>query len=268
MADAIPFTRGVPSADMLPVDDLRARARRRHGAGAGGRALVLHGRASRAAPLDRRALRRAGRARRLRQRLARGVRVRGRRACWRAPRRTRVLVEAPDLRPQHPDPAARRRERRRRPGRRRRHRHGCARGRARARARRVPVRDPELPEPERRDDVARAPPARAGAGRPARRRGRRGRPLRAPALGGRVAPDALRARRRRARDHALVVHQDGRARACGSATSSRPRRSPAAVGKYAENTYISPCMVSQAGLAAYCAGRLLRARRRARQGSR
>ena len=26
----------------------------------------------------------------------------------------------------------------------------------------------------------------------------------------------------------------------------------AAVGKYAENTYISPCMVSQAGLAAYC----------------
>jgi 2-aminoadipate transaminase len=28
----------------------------------------------------------------------------------------------------------------------------------------------------------------------------------------------------------------------------------AAVGKYAENTYISPCMISQAGLAAYCEG--------------
>ena len=70
---------------------LPPRARGRDGAGADGRALVLHGRASRAAPLDRRALRRARRARRLRQRLARGVRVRGQRAagprldasaCW------------------------------------------------------------------------------------------------------------------------------------------------------------------------------------------
>jgi DNA-binding transcriptional MocR family regulator len=32
-----------------------------------------------------------------------------------------------------------------------------------------------------------------------------------------------------------------------------PEALAAAVGKYAENTYISPCMVSQAGLAAYCA---------------
>ena len=31
-----------------------------------------------------------------------------------------------------------------------------------------------------------------------------------------------------------------------------PEALGAAVGKYAENTYISPCMVSQAGLAAYC----------------
>jgi 2-aminoadipate transaminase len=31
-----------------------------------------------------------------------------------------------------------------------------------------------------------------------------------------------------------------------------PEALVAAVGKYAENTYISPCMVSQAGLAAYC----------------
>ena len=31
-----------------------------------------------------------------------------------------------------------------------------------------------------------------------------------------------------------------------------PEGLAAAVGKYAENTYISPCMVSQAGLAAYC----------------
>jgi 2-aminoadipate transaminase len=31
-----------------------------------------------------------------------------------------------------------------------------------------------------------------------------------------------------------------------------PEALAAAVGKYAENTYISPCMVSQAGLAAYC----------------
>ena len=30
------------------------------------------------------------------------------------------------------------------------------------------------------------------------------------------------------------------------------RELAAAIGKYAENTYISPCMVSQAGLAAYC----------------
>ena len=40
--------------------------------------------------------------------------------------------------------------------------------------------------------------------------------------------------------------------ACASATSVAPEELATAIGKYAENTYISPCMVSQAGLAAYC----------------
>ena len=62
----------------------------------------------------------------------------------------------------------------------------------------VHLHDPDLPEPGRRDDVARAP-ARARADRArARAAGARGQPVRAAALRGRPAADAVLARRRRA----------------------------------------------------------------------
>ena len=88
-----------------------------------------------------------------------------------------------------------------------------ARGDAGAPARRrshaeVHLHDPELPEPGRRDDVARAP-ARAGAdrGRAGARRAR-GQPVRAAALRGRAAADAVLARRRPLRDLPRHVLED------------------------------------------------------------
>ena len=110
------------------------------------------------------------------------------------------------------------------PGRRRadrdgraRHADRRARGGARAARRRGPqaevhLHDPVLPEPGRRDDVARAPPP-AGRDRPPPRAARaRGQPVRDAPLRGRAAADAVLARRRRVRDLPRHVLEDPLAR--------------------------------------------------------
>ncbi len=72
----------------------------------------------------------------------------------------------------------------------------------------VHLHDPVLPEPGRRDDVAGAPAA-AGRGRPEPRDARaRGQPVRAAALRGRAAADAVLARRRRVRHLPRDVLED------------------------------------------------------------
>ena len=86
----------------------------------------------------------------------------------------------------------------------------------------VHLHDPELPEPGRRHDVAGAPP-RAGADR--RRAGARdprGQPVRAAALRGRPAADAVLARRRRATSSTSARSRRSSRPACGSAGPPRP----------------------------------------------
>ena len=91
--------------------------------------------------------------------------------------------------------------------------------------RRVPVHDPDVPEPDRPDAVQGAPQAarRACPRRIARARGRsvRPRPLR-----GQAAADGVRAGPRRERRLQLVLLEDGRARGCASATSCCRARWP------------------------------------------
>ena len=99
----------------------------------------------------------------------------------------------------------------------------------------VHLHDPVVPEPGRRDDVARAP-APAGRDRaPARAARARGQPVRDAALRGRAAADAVLARRRRVRDLPRHVLEDPLARAAarldrGAAarcsTSSTSARAP------------------------------------------
>ena len=88
----------------------------------------------------------------------------------------------------------------------------------------------------------------AREGRPARPRGRpvRARPLRGqgrcrPCSSSRAGRTSSTARRSRRRSR----------RACGSATSSCPRRSPAAVESAAASAYITPALLSQATVYAF-----------------
>ena len=106
-----------------------------------------------------------------------------------------------------------------------------ARGDAGAPARRrshaeVHLHDPELPEPGGHDDVARAPArARADRRRAGARRAR-GQPVRAAALRGRAAADAVLARRRPVRDLPRHVLEDPVRRAAaglGGGARSDPR---------------------------------------------
>ena len=84
---------------------------------------------------------------------------------------------------------------------------GAAAGRAADRR----LSDPHLPEPVRGLHVARDAAAGGGAGPRARRPRDRGRPVRAAAVRGRAAADAARARPRE-RDPFVILHQDDRAR--------------------------------------------------------
>ena len=130
----------------------------------------------------------------------------------RRPRR-RDRGRGPDLPGRRPD--VRRVRSRRRADRdgRRRHADRPARGDARPPRARGPdaevhLHDPDVPEPGRRHDVARAAaPARA-ARRTARAARARGQPVRPAALRGRPAPAALRARSRRVRDLPRHVLED------------------------------------------------------------
>ena len=214
----IPFTRGVPSADLLPVDDLRAAvdsALTREPAlalaylgGAGHPGLRV---------VDRRAPRRSRRAGRRLEREPAGVPVH-RRAAGRALEHQARARRGSNLR-QAPDPAAARRRRaRRRAGRQRRARCRRARGRpAPCRRAGLPVRDPDVPEPERLDAAACAPRAARGALAPLRLPDRRGRSVRPAAIPRRDPADDPLARSR-SRDHDVVVHEDG-----GSGSAHRLR---------------------------------------------
>ena len=243
MAARSPFTRGVPSADLLPVDDIRAaaagaRARRRR------RALLRAGRVPAAARVDRRAARRAGRPGADGQRLAGG-----RWHSWPSSFFARPAGAAMVEDPTYDRTLIALRARRRRGARRRR----CeptastwtALGAALAeRPPRLIYLIPTFQNPSGVMHVARQAAAGGGARPRARRAGDRGRPLRSAAVRGRAAADAARARRRRERDLLLLVHQDdrarpahrlsGAARAAGRADrdalrptpTSRPTRSP------------------------------------------
>ena len=190
----IPFTRGVPSADMLPVDDLREAAAQafasdaagalsyapggyaplrewigeRHGVDAG-RVLLVNGSLQGVAFLA--------------QQLFLG---RGGRALVEDPTYDRTLislrtfgatVEGVPLTGEGIDVDALER--------------ALDAGRRRPR-----VHDPDLPEPGRRHAARGRPPAAGRAGPRARRAGGRGRPLRAAAVRGRAAAHAARAGRR------------------------------------------------------------------------
>ena len=131
------------------------------------------------------------------QRLAAGVRVPGGAAVRRSGGHPRVRRGA-DLRPRFLILQRFGADRRRAAGQRR-HRRRRARGGAAGARSGVPLHHPELPEPGGVTlSRERAAPGRARRG--ARLPPRRGRPVRPAALRGRGAADALRARRRRARD--------------------------------------------------------------------
>ena len=83
-----------------------------------------------------------------------------------------------------------------------------ARLRAEGRRAEVHLHDPELPEPGRRDDVARAPPRARADRQRAGARDPRGQPVRAAALRGRAAADAVLARRRALRGLRRDVLED------------------------------------------------------------
>ena len=208
---AIPFTRGVPSADMLPVSDLE------HGGGHGDarRMAPAHsptrpvdtcrcasGSASATASTPARVLLVNGSLQGvafLAQHLFLG---RGGVAITEDPTYDRTLISLRTFGAELVAVAGD-------PGRRRRGRAGADAGAA-AGADAVP--DPHLPEPVRRV-AARGGPAPGGrAGPPARGAGGRGRSLRPAAVRGRAGADAARAGRRRQRRLLLLVHQDGGAR--------------------------------------------------------
>ncbi len=126
----------------------------------------------------------------------------------------RVLVEAPSYdRPLKILARERRRDRRARDG-----RGGPRPRRARSGAQRrcrppvVPLHDPDVPEPERADAVARAPRAARRDRARARARGPRGRPVRARPLRGRGAASLLELEGGDARHVHVVVLEDRRAR--------------------------------------------------------
>ena len=225
----IPFTRGVPSADLLPVDALREAADTALDARAGAaRSPTPAGRAPGTARLDRRAPRRRRRAGGLLERLAAGAPV-PRRAAGRRRGSRRVLVEAPTydralilLRRAGADAG------------------GCARstsrpGRRRARGRRCAAtarrRSSTSSRRSRTRAARRCRSSAARAARGARRRARlpdrRGRPLRPPALPRRDAADAARARSSRRRAWSRCPRSRRRSRpASASATRSRRPSSP------------------------------------------
>ena len=80
----------------------------------------------------------------------------------------------------------------------------------------------------------------------ARRARARGRSVRPRPLRGRAAAVAARARGRRPRHVRLLVLEDGRARACGSAGSSAPAALAARIEARAVSNYISPPFLTQA----------------------
>ena len=210
MADQIPFTRGVPSADLLPVADLRAAAAAAFEADAAAVLCTL--------PPDIRRLGAGSPSAMARRPTASssstdpgGGRLPGpaslRRRAGDRDRR------GADLRPHAQGASGPRRADRARAAGGRRTRPRAARGAARGDA--APaggLPDPDLPEPLRPVHVAREAPGDRGAGPRARRPGDRGRPVRPPAVRGRAAAVAPRARRRRERHPLLVVHEDDRAR--------------------------------------------------------
>ena len=94
---------------------------------------------------------------------------------------------------------------------------------ARRPAAEVHLHRPELPQPGRRDDVARAPPRARADRRRARAADPRGQPVRPAALRGRAAADAALARRRSSSSTPAPSPRSSRP-ACGSAGRSLRRR--------------------------------------------
>ena len=125
----------------------------------------------------------------------------------------------------------------------------------------VRVRHPDVPEPERRDAAARGPRAADRARPRARLHHRRGRPVRPPALPRRRAPSLLSLAAARAWSRSPRSPRRSPP-ASASATPSRRSTWPPPLTKHANDTYIAPSMLSEATLAAYCAAGPLRARRR------
>ena len=92
----------------------------------------------------------------------------------------------------------------------------------------VHLHDPELPQPGRGDDVARAPQGARADRQRAGARDPRGQPVRAAALRGRAAADALHARRRPLRDLRRHVLEDPLGRAAARLGRGARRRSSSA----------------------------------------
>ena len=192
----ISFARGVPAPECLAVEELADCARAALERDGANDPLVRPRRRLRAAArVDRRAARRRAGARRHHERLAAGLRLPRRAA--RPAGRARARRGA-DVRPAAEDPRAARR-RGRRPC--RWTTRACIRTRSSRRSgrreARLPLHDPDLPEPERPDAVGGAPPPARRARARARTARARGRPVRARPLRGRRAADAVRARGRR-----------------------------------------------------------------------
>ena len=242
----IAFARGAPAPECLPVQELADCAKaaiERDGV-----AMLSYGAGGGYGPLREwiaAAARRRARPGPAHERLAPGLRLP--RPAPRRPRPARARRGA-DLRPAAADPRApRRRDRAAADGRR-----GARprRARARARARREARASSTRSRPSRTRAGGRSRPSGAAASpssRPSARAARaRGRPVRARPLRGRGAADAVRARGRRERRLLVVVLEDRRARASGSATSCCRPTSRRALEAVAVSTYISPPFLSEA----------------------